>query len=119
MRFERTKRFDQDVKALRKRFRSLDQDLETLTKVIAVRPIPPTSFSVEIPGYSSEIKIVKVRKMACRSLPGRGSNSGLRLIYAGDGQTIVFLELYFKSDQEREAHDHILDYINQRASELA
>lgn len=118
MRFERTKRFDQDVKALRKRFRSLDQDLETLTKVIAVRPIPPTSFSVEIPGYSSEIKIVKVRKMACRSLPGRGSHTGLRLIYASYGQTIVFLELYFKSDQEREAHERILDFINQRASEL-
>lgn len=118
MRFERTKRFDQDVKTLRKRFRSLDQDLETLTKVIAVRPIPPTSFSVDIPGYSSEIIVVKVRKIACRSLPGRGSNSGLRLIYACDGQSIVFLELYFKSDQEREAHDRILDFINQRSSEL-
>lgn len=118
MRFERTKRFDQDVKALRKRFRSIDQDLETLTKVIAVRPIPPTSFSVEIPGYSSEIKIIKVRKMACRSLPGRGSQTGLRLIYASYSQTIVFLELYFKSDQERESQDRILDYINQRASEL-
>ena len=73
---------------------------------------------VELNKTPEPIKIVKVRKMACRSLPGRGSHTGLRLIYASYGQTIVFLELYFKSDQEREAHDRILDFINQRASEL-
>jgi hypothetical protein len=40
------------------------------------------------------------------------------LIYALEPGAMVFLELYFKSDQERESQDRILDYINQRASEL-
>jgi hypothetical protein len=118
MHFERSKSFDQDLKALRKRFRSLDQDLETLMKILAVRPEPPTSLSVEISGYGTSTRFVKVRKFACRSLPGRGSQSGLRLIYALEPGAMVFLELYFKSDQERESQDRILDYINQRASEF-
>ncbi len=40
--------------------------------------------------------MIKVKKIACKSLKGRGVNSGLRLIYAHfeAEQRIVFIELF-------------------------
>ena len=48
--------------------------------------------------------MIKVKKIACRALKGRGVNSGLRLIYAWFEveQRIVMVELYHKNDKENE-----------------
>ena len=48
--------------------------------------------------------IIKVKKIACKSLKGRGVNSGLRLIYAyfPDEQIITFVEIYHKNDKDLE-----------------
>jgi mRNA-degrading endonuclease RelE of RelBE toxin-antitoxin system len=56
--------------------------------------------------------IIKVKKIACKSLKGRGVNSGLRLVYAwvSDEQKITFIELYHKSDKENEDRQRILDH---------
>ena len=108
---ERSAPFDRDVRRLIKRYRSLEQDLQTLQRVLIVRPNPPTSFSVELAGYGGVPKIVKVRKMACRSLPGRGAQSGLRVIYALGRSKLVLLELYSKSDQAHESEPRIRDAV--------
>ena len=49
-------------------------------------------------------KIYKVRKFACRSLKGKGSASGIRVIYAyfEDKDKIEFIEIYYKGDKENE-----------------
>ena len=41
---------------------------------------PPFSFRIE--GLGIKSCVIKVKKIACKSLKGRGVNSGLRLIYS-------------------------------------
>ena len=71
---------------------------------------PP--FSVRIDNLGLEPRIIKVKKMACKALKGRGVNSGLRLIYAHfpDEQKITFIELYHKNDKENEDRTRITDH---------
>jgi mRNA-degrading endonuclease RelE of RelBE toxin-antitoxin system len=56
--------------------------------------------------------IIKIKKMACKSLKGRGVNSGFRLIYAHfeEENRIVFIELYHKNNQSQENRKRILKY---------
>jgi hypothetical protein len=55
--------------------------------------------------------VIKVRKIACKSLKGRGVNSGLRLIYAyfHEERKIVFIELYHKNNKKNEDRKRIED----------
>jgi len=55
--------------------------------------------------------VIKVKKIACRALKGRGVNSGLRLIYAyfPDQEKITFVELYHKNEKENEDKTRITD----------
>jgi hypothetical protein len=58
--------------------------------------------------------VIKVKKIACRSLKGRGVNSGMRLIYAWfeEESRIVFVELYYKGEKEMEDRERILKHFN-------
>jgi len=111
MTFDELTEFKRDVKALVKRYKSLPDDLEVIQKVLSVMPDerPPFSFRLENTGL--ETCVIKVRKIACKSLKGRGVNSGLRLIYAHfqKEDRITFIELYHKSDQQNEDRQRILD----------
>ena len=55
-------------------------------------------------------RIIKVKKIACKSLKGRGVNSGLRLIYEHfeAEEKIIFIELYHKNEKENEDRQRIL-----------
>lgn len=115
MQFDKLPDFQKDLKQLLKKFRSLDDDLENLKKVLAIEstnhPQPPMSFRV--PGLGFEVPLViKVKKFACRSLKGKGANTGLRVIYAyyPEKQLIQFVELYFKADNKNEDQARILRY---------
>lgn len=57
-------------------------------------------------------KIYKAKKFACRSLKGRGSQSGIRVIYAyfEEIDKIELIEIYYKGDKENEDRDRILKY---------
>ncbi|MFA6334797.1 MAG: hypothetical protein WCX48_04475 [Bacteroidales bacterium] len=81
MNFDELAEFKRDLKALSKRYRTLHEDLNVVKMVL-------------------ETCIIKVKKIACKSLKGRGVNSGLRLIYAyfKEEQRIVFIELYHKNE---------------------
>jgi len=54
--------------------------------------------------------VIKVKKIACRSLKGRGVNSGLRVVYAyyKEEQKIVFVEIYHKGEKENVDRERIL-----------
>ena len=56
--------------------------------------------------------IIKVKKIACKRLKGRGVNSGLRLVYAyfNEEDKIVFIELYHKNEKGNEDRDRILNH---------
>lgn len=118
MQFDELPEFQMDLKLLLKRYRSLNEDLAVLKKVLSAEgtshPQPPLSF--RIPGLGFEIPvIVKVKKFACKSLKGRGANTGLRLIYAysHEEQMITFLQLPCKADDENEDRDRIVRHFGQ------
>lgn len=110
--------FDKDFRALSKRFKTLSEDFEILKKFILdthyEQDIPTTAF-VPIEGYCGlDYTANKIRKFACKSLKGRGSASGIRIIFVWDkkSRTITFIEIYFKADQENENHRRLKDFVD-------
>lgn len=110
MKFTQLDEFEKDFKRLLKRYRTLADDLEVVKKVLTAEPGERPPFSFRIDGLGIQSCIIKVKKMACRSLKGRGANSGLRLIYAHfeEEGRIVMIKLYHKSDKEMEDRERIL-----------
>jgi len=102
--FDELPEFNSDLKRLLKRYRSLNDDLDVLRKVLNLDPDEKPPFSFRIPGLKIQTCVIKVKKIACRSLKGRGVNSGLRVVYAyyKEEQKIVFVEIYHKSEKGNE-----------------
>ena len=108
--------FEKDFKKLLKRFKTLEDDLETFSnnqlKLIHKLGIDNKGV-VHISDLGIETpKIYKARKFACKSLKGRGAQSGIRIIYAyyENEDIIEFIEIYFKGDKENEDKNRILKY---------
>ena len=124
MTFEELQEFNRDLKKLTKRYRTLNSDLETIKKVLKVNPQARPPFSFNIDGLGITSCVIKVKKIACKSLKGKGVNTGLRLIYAYFeervedvesiettlGEKIIFIELYHKSGKAQENRERILKY---------
>ena len=102
--FEELPEFQKDLKNLLKKYRTLNDDLVDLKKTLAVEPDAEPPFSFRISDLGITTCVIKVKKIACRALKGRGVNSGLRLIYAyfKKEERIVMIELYHKNDKENE-----------------
>ena len=111
MTFEELNEFRKDLKKLLKKYRSLNDDLKIVRKVLRVEPKERPPFSFIINGLGIETCVIKAKKIACKSLKGRGVNTGLRLIYAHfeKEQRIVFVELYHKNNRENEDRGRILN----------
>lgn len=111
--------FEKDMKKL-KRFSSLGEDLRMFIKValnafhkqnIDSRAIFYISnlglpSNVSIGGIHSP-QIYKAKKFACKSLKGKGVQSGIRVIYAyhEEDDWVEFIEIYYKGDKENEDRD--------------
>jgi len=105
--------FEKDLKKLKK-FRTLKADLEIFIEkqlqlfhklgIDNKGVVQISNLSIEYP------RIYKARKFACRSLKGRGSASGIRVIYAyfKDEDRVEFIEIYYKGDKENEDRERIL-----------
>ncbi|NCA86435.1 MAG: hypothetical protein EOM83_12825 [Clostridia bacterium] len=104
--------FEKDLKSLLKKYRTLNDDLDVLKQVLEVMPDERAPFSFRIDNLGLETSIIKVKKIACKALKGRGVNSGLRLIYAcfPEERKIIFIELYHKNDKENEDRKRIADH---------
>ncbi|NLO02053.1 MAG: hypothetical protein GX126_07020 [Bacteroidales bacterium] len=111
MTFDELTEFKKDLKSLLKKYRTLNEDLDVVKKVLEIMPDERPPFSFRIDKLGLETCIIKVKKLACKALKGRGVNSGLRLIYAHfpDEQKIIFIELYHKNDKENEDRNRISD----------
>ena len=112
MTFEELIEFRKDLKNLLKKYRTLNDDIEVVKKVLEVTPQERPPFSFRIDNLGLETCVIKVKKIACKALKGRGVNSGLRLIYAhfeaGQAGKITFIELYHKNDKANEDKQRIL-----------
>ncbi|MDP3453338.1 MAG: hypothetical protein Q8R90_10330 [Bacteroidales bacterium] len=110
--FEELDEFKKDLRSLLKKFRTLNDDLDVAKQVLEVLPDERAPFSYRIDNLGLVTCVIKVKKIACKALKGKGVNSGLRLIYAyfKTEQKIVFIELYHKNDKEKEDRERIKFY---------
>jgi mRNA-degrading endonuclease RelE of RelBE toxin-antitoxin system len=112
--------FDRDLRGLTRRFASLEEDLELLvdTALFAFHKLGQDTGIVQISGLGRlRLPVFKARKFACRCLKGRGSRTGLRLIYAFNDEEdrIELVEIFFKTDQEIEDRERIRRYCSRGA----
>jgi hypothetical protein len=109
--FEELKEFEKDLKQLLKKYRTLNDDLFEIKTILKKRPNEHPPFSYRIDNLGLESCIIKVKKIACKALKGKGVNSGLRLVYAyfPNQPKITFIELYHKNDKENEDKERILN----------
>jgi len=113
LKITRLPEFERDLKKLKKKYRTLEEDLSNLIKIsislFHLKGIPQGI--VDIPGLGlAPQKFFKVRKFASKSIKGKGANTGLRLIYKFDEetQTIDLIEIYYKGDKENEDRKRII-----------
>jgi len=83
---KRLAEFEKDLKKLSKKFRTLEEDIETfiqnqLNLYHKLRKDNRGNFLISDLGIRYP-KIFKAKKFACKSLKGKGRASGIRIIYA-------------------------------------
>ena len=111
MTFDELPDYKKDLKKLLKKYRTLKNDVDIVKKVLEFSPTERTPFSFLIDNLGLKTCVIKVKKIACRALKGRGVNSGLRLICAHfqEEDKIIFIEIYHKNDKENEDRQRIID----------
>jgi len=114
--FEAVPEFLKDLEKLSKSYRSIYKDLEVLKKALKAKNpdgVPGTERISNL-GAGVGLPIYKVKHFRCESLNGRGSRSGIRVIYAfqQEENKIIFIEMYHKSNQSNHNRERILIYFN-------
>lgn len=108
------KEFESEFKSLLKKLKTLNNDMETFIKT---QLNLYHKLKITVPGIVriSDLgikrpKIYKARKFACRSLKGKGSYSGIRIIYAyyEEEDIIELVEIYYKGKKANEDRERIV-----------
>ena len=105
--------FVREKKKLIKRFRTIGEDLDNFIniqlKLFHKLGIDNNAVEQISDLGISKPNIYKVKKFACKSLKGKGVQSGIRIIYSyfEKDDRIEFVEIYYKGDKENEDRDRI------------
>ena len=109
--------FEKDLKRLKKRFKTIEEDLDNIIKyeLKLYHKLGIDNggiFRISGLGIQCNQKIYKVKKFASRSIKGKGAKTGLRLIYAyyKDEDKIELIEIYFKGAKDNENKERIKKY---------
>ena len=108
--------FKRDLKKLAKRFKTLEDDLNTFveTQLNLYHKLEIDNKGiVQLKDLRIESpRIYRARKFACRSLKGRGVQSGIRIIYAyfEEKDKIELIEIYYKGDKGSEDRQRIFSH---------
>jgi len=106
--------FEREFKKLLKKFQSLDEDLDVFINkqlVLTHKLGVDNGGVVRIAGLGiDEPKVYKAKKFACKSLKGKGAQSGIRIIYSYSStrDVVEFVEIYYKGDKENEDRARIV-----------
>jgi len=105
--------FSKDLKRLLKKYRSLEEDLETFIKaqLFVFHKLQIDNhglFPINNLGFNSP-QVYKAKKFACKALKGKGARSGIRVIYAyiPENDEIYLIEIYSKDNKENENRERI------------
>lgn len=122
--YRRNIRFEKQIAKLIHKFKTLEEDLEIAQKA-AIELLHSYNIDnhsvVRVTGFEHEtIKIYKIKKFACRSLKGKGSRSGIRIIYVfypGDCE-VEYLEIYYKEKDDTDMdYDFIKEFLRDKSRE--
>lgn len=108
--------FDKDIRKLKKRFKTIEDDMSIFIKneLNLYHKLKIDNRGIfQISGFKfAKPKIYKAKKFACRSLKGKGVQSGIRVIYSyfEEEDKIELLEIFYKGDKENEDRERILKY---------
>lgn len=118
MKYSETIEFTHDFKKLLKKFSSLAEDFEVNKKyrieLFHCKGIDNRSiFEIQSAGNTVELKFFKIKKFQCKSLKGRGAQSGIRVIYAFHPAElkVEFIEIYHKGNKPNEDYERIIEYL--------
>ena len=106
--------FEKEFKKLLKKFQSLAEDLDVFIDkqlVLTHKLGVDNGGVVRIAGLGiEEPKVYKAKKFACKSLKGKGAQSGIRIIYSYSStrNVVEFIEIYYKGDKENEDRARIV-----------
>ena len=101
------------MQKLIKRFKTIEDDLKIFieTQLQLYHKLHKDNKGIfQIPELNIENpKIYKAKKFTCRSLKGKGAQSGIRVIYAyfEEKDKIELIEIYYKGDKENEDRQRI------------
>ena len=107
MHFKSVPEFDREYKKLKKKYRSLDDDLALFRKVVSKVPLGVGRHSA-ILRKSKNVCVIKTR-LFCKYL--KGSSFRLIYIYNRLEDTVIFVELYYKGNKKREDGQRIKRYV--------
>ncbi len=106
------------LKKLNKKYKSLNNDLKNNFCEVLDLELPhhlPGTFQISGLGEEVKVPIYKLKHFRCKSLKGKGSRSGIRVIYAydNDEDKVTLIEIYYKIN-EKQNHDkkRILKYFS-------
>lgn len=113
----RTEKFSCDLKKLKKKYNSLDDDMkvfETALKCSSPNLICGCVRIADLGKKYAKYHIYKAKYFRCRTLQGKGSRSGMRIIFHHDkDQDKIFLiQIYHKSTTENHDKTRILQYLD-------
>jgi mRNA-degrading endonuclease RelE of RelBE toxin-antitoxin system len=110
--------FKKDLEKLNKKYKSLNNDLKSNFCEVLDLELPnhlPGTFRISGLGEEVKVPIYKLKHFRCQSLKGKGSRSGIRVIYAydNDKDKVTLIEIYYKINEKRN-HDkkRILKYFS-------
>ena len=110
--------FKKDLKKLNKKHKSLNNDLKSNFCEVLDSVLPnhlPGTPRISGLGEKVKVPIYKLKHFRCKSLRGKGSRSGIRVIYAyeNDEDKVTLIEIYYKIN-EKQNHDEkrILKYFS-------
>ena len=108
MDFSESDEFKKEFKKLAKKYPTLEEDFSVVKKAISVAPSGNGAKHWNVLKHDGGDRYILKMRMMCRAV--KGAQFRLIYFYDGDKVEVLFIELYFKSDKERENIKRINDF---------
>ena len=117
VKFEAVPEFNKELKKLSKKYKLLNEGFEKFQKVLTNILPNHTPGTFKISGLGANVKtpIYKVTHFRSKDFKGKGSRSGVRIIYAHMqcSEKIIFIEIYHKSNKPNHDIERIKKYFEE------
>lgn len=112
MRFSETSEFSKELKRYSKKYRSLTNDIEIFRTLVGSSEALEAIHFFEVKQatklqVSDSYEVIKAR-LDCADL---GNKQVLRVVYINTRQSVIFVELFSKSEKDREDSKRIRQYL--------